>query len=49
MPEDGGWTLETLKFQPMPLNKTVGAVIAGFDINISFKKEPFILSNARVV
>jgi len=38
VPEDGGWTLETLRFQPIPLNKTVGAVIAGFDINISFKK-----------
>jgi len=38
IPEDGKWTLETLKFQPVPLNPDVRAVIAGFDINISFKK-----------
>merc|ERR1719508_723390 len=38
VPEDGKWSLETLKFQPIPLNPDVGAVIAGFDINISFKK-----------
>jgi len=38
VPDDGKWSLETLKFQPIPLNPDVGAVIAGFDINISFKK-----------
>lgn len=36
--EEGGWTLETLKHAPMSLDPRVGAVIAGFDINISFKK-----------
>jgi len=38
IPEDGKWSLETLKFQPIPLNPEVGGVIAGFDINISYKK-----------
>lgn len=38
IPEEGGWSLETLKFQPVSLDPKVGAVIAGFDINISFKK-----------
>jgi len=38
VPDDGQWSLETLKFQPVPLHPDVGAVIAGFDINISFKK-----------
>ena len=38
VPEGGNWTLETLKFQPLELNPDVAAVIAGFDINISFNK-----------
>lgn len=38
VPEEGNWTLETLKFQPIKLNPDVAAVIAGFDINISFNK-----------
>jgi len=38
VPEGGNWTLETLKFQPLELNPDVSAVIAGFDINISFNK-----------
>jgi len=38
IPEEDGWSLETLKFQPVSLDPKVGAVIAGFDINISFKK-----------
>ena len=38
VPEGGNWTLETLKFQPLELDPDVAAVIAGFDINISFNK-----------
>ena len=38
VPEGGNWTLETLKHQPHELNPDVLAVIAGFDINISFNK-----------
>jgi len=38
VPTDGTWSLETLKFQPLKLNPDVGAVISGFDINISFNK-----------
>jgi len=38
IPEGGNWTLETLKFQPIPLDPDVAAVISGFDINISFQK-----------
>ena len=38
VPEGGNWTLETLKHQPHELNPDVSAVIAGFDINISFNK-----------
>ena len=34
-------TLENLKHKPIPLNPDVAAVIAGFDIHISFNKEPF--------
>ena len=39
VPADGNWSLETLKFAPISLNPDVAAVIAGFDINISFNKE----------
>merc|ERR1719312_1170345 len=38
VPVDGNWSLETLKFAPIKLNPDVAAVIAGFDINISFNK-----------
>jgi len=38
VPEEENWTLETLKFRPIKLNPDVAAVIAGFDINISFNK-----------
>jgi len=38
VPADGNWSLETLKFAPISLNPDVAAVIAGFDINISFNK-----------
>jgi len=38
VPEEDNWTLETLKFRPIKLNPDVAAVIAGFDINISFNK-----------
>lgn len=38
VPEEENWTLETLKFRPISLNPEVAAVIAGFDINISFNK-----------
>ena len=31
-------TLETIKLSPVPLDARVGAVVVGFDINISFKK-----------
>ena len=33
--------MENLKHKPIPLNPDVAAVIAGFDIHISFNKEPF--------
>jgi len=38
LPQGEGWSLETLKFAPLSLDPRVGAVVAGFDINISFNK-----------
>lgn len=38
IPEGESLTLENLKHKPIPLNPDVAAVIAGFDIHISFNK-----------